>query len=87
MTCFSILLHFLGIGELYRSKTDVLPLSYQPPAAGPGAPVMQPMMGQSMMRPPFTGVAGVAPGAAAPGAPVTHHSLSLKIRLYFRMLV
>lgn len=28
--------------------------------------MMQPMMGQPMMRPPFTGAAG-----AAPGAPVT----------------
>ncbi|XP_028436619.1 clathrin coat assembly protein AP180 [Perca flavescens] len=42
-----------------------------PPAGGPGAPLMQPlmgqpMMGQPMMRPPFTVVAG----AAAPGAPI-----------------
>ncbi|XP_039661477.1 clathrin coat assembly protein AP180 isoform X12 [Perca fluviatilis] len=42
-----------------------------PPAGGPGAPLMQPlmgqpMMGQPMMRPPFSGVAG----AAAPGAPI-----------------
>lgn len=49
-------------------------LSVQPPAAGPGAPMMQPMMaqpmmGQPMMRPPFTGMAG-----AAPGAPVTHQT-------------
>ncbi|XP_006794887.1 clathrin coat assembly protein AP180 isoform X6 [Neolamprologus brichardi] len=54
----------------------VPPMSAQPgfgmpPAAGPGAPMMQPMMGQPMMRPPFTGVAGVAPGAAAPGAPLS----------------
>ncbi|KAF7656789.1 hypothetical protein LDENG_00036380 [Lucifuga dentata] len=47
-----------------------------PPAAGPGAPMMQPMMGQPMMgqpmmRPPFTGVAGTAPGAAALGAPLS----------------
>ncbi|XP_076006562.1 clathrin coat assembly protein AP180 [Genypterus blacodes] len=48
-----------------------------PPAAGPGAPMMQSMMGQSMMgqsmmRPAFPGVAGAAaPGAAAPGAPVS----------------
>uniref|UniRef100_UPI003AABD59B clathrin coat assembly protein AP180-like isoform X2 n=1 Tax=Centroberyx gerrardi TaxID=166262 RepID=UPI003AABD59B len=43
-----------------------------PPAAGPGAPMMQPMMGQPLMgqplmRTPFTG----APGAAAPGAPLS----------------
>lgn len=52
-----------------------LPCS-QPPTVGPGASMMQPMMGQPMMgqpmvRPPFTGMAGAAPGAAAPGAPVT----------------
>ncbi|XP_055358910.1 clathrin coat assembly protein AP180 isoform X16 [Betta splendens] len=55
----------------------IAPLSAQagfgmPPAAGPGAPMMQPMMGQPMMaqpmmRPPFTAVAG----AAAPGAPIS----------------
>jgi len=55
-----------------------LSLCYQPLAGGPGAPLMQsmmgqPMMGQPMMRPPFTGLAGAAPGAAAPGAPVTNH--------------
>lgn len=51
-------------------------LCYQPPTVGPGASMMQPimgqpMMGQPMMRAPFTGMAGAAPGAAAPGAPVT----------------
>lgn len=51
----------------------------QPPAGGPGAPMMpplmgQPLMGQPMMRPPFIGVGGAPPGAAAPGAPVTHHT-------------
>ncbi|XP_034554614.1 clathrin coat assembly protein AP180 [Notolabrus celidotus] len=61
----------------------VPPMSAQPgfgmpPAGGPGAPVMQPMMGPPLMgqpmrpvRPPFTGVAGAAPGAAAPGAPLS----------------
>ncbi|KAM6967617.1 clathrin coat assembly protein AP180 [Aplochiton taeniatus] len=40
-----------------------------PPAAGPGAPMMAPMMmSQPMMRPPFT---GATPGAAAPGAPLS----------------
>uniref|UniRef100_A0A1A8NG36 Clathrin coat assembly protein AP180 n=1 Tax=Nothobranchius pienaari TaxID=704102 RepID=A0A1A8NG36_9TELE len=38
------------------------------PAGGPGAPMIPPMMGQplmsqSMIRPPFTGVTGAAPGA------------------------
>lgn len=62
-----------------KSQSDVLSLSFQPPAAGPGAPMMQPMMaqpmmGQPMMRPTFTGVGGAAPGAAAPGAPVLNHT-------------
>ncbi|XP_013875928.1 clathrin coat assembly protein AP180 isoform X8 [Austrofundulus limnaeus] len=47
-----------------------------PPAGGPGAPIIppmmgQPLMGQPMMRPPFIGVAGATPGAAAPGAPIS----------------
>uniref|UniRef100_A0A1A7XD86 Clathrin coat assembly protein AP180 n=1 Tax=Iconisemion striatum TaxID=60296 RepID=A0A1A7XD86_9TELE len=51
----------------------VPPMSTQPgfgmaPAGGPGAPMIppmmgQPLMGQPMMRPAFTGVAGAAPGA------------------------
>nr|XP_019946552.1 PREDICTED: clathrin coat assembly protein AP180 isoform X8 [Paralichthys olivaceus] len=63
------------------SGAMVPPMSAQPcfampPAAGPGAPMMQPMMGQPMMvqpmmRPAFTGVAGAAPGVAAPGAPLS----------------
>uniref|UniRef100_H3C286 Clathrin coat assembly protein AP180 n=1 Tax=Tetraodon nigroviridis TaxID=99883 RepID=H3C286_TETNG len=52
-----------------------------PPTVGPGASMMQPMMGQPMMgqpmmRPPFTGMAGAAPGAAAPGAPVSSGAAS-----------
>ncbi|XP_016893536.1 LOW QUALITY PROTEIN: clathrin coat assembly protein AP180 [Cynoglossus semilaevis] len=59
----------------------VPPMSAQPgfgmpPAAGPGAPMMQPMMaqpmmGQPMMRPPFTGMAGAAPGAPLSPGPAT----------------
>nr|XP_033957960.1 clathrin coat assembly protein AP180 isoform X8 [Pseudochaenichthys georgianus] len=54
----------------------VPPMSAQPgfgmaPAGGPGAPMMQPMMGQTMMgqpmmRPPYAGGAGAAPGAPIP---------------------
>ncbi|XP_068999493.1 clathrin coat assembly protein AP180 [Embiotoca jacksoni] len=56
----------------------VPPMSAQPgfgmpPAAGPGAPMMQPMMGQPMMgqpmmRPSFTGVVGVAPLSPGPAS-------------------
>lgn len=50
-------------------------------SGAPGAPVMQPMMGQPMMgqpmmgqpmmRPPFAGAPGAAPGAAGTGAPLS----------------
>lgn len=61
-------------------------LCYQPPTVGPGASMMQPMMGQPMMgqpmmRPPFTGMAGAAPGAVAPGAPVTMSTGTIGIQL------
>ncbi|XP_067368014.1 clathrin coat assembly protein AP180-like [Channa argus] len=68
-------------GAAPPSAAIVPPLGAQPgfgmpPAAGPGAPMMQPimgqpMMGQPMMRAPFTGVAGAVPGTTAPGATIS----------------
>ncbi|XP_061674657.1 clathrin coat assembly protein AP180 isoform X4 [Syngnathoides biaculeatus] len=72
-----------GPGSASSTGTMVPPMSAQPgfgmaAAGGPGASMMQPMMGQPMMgqpimRPPFAGVVGHAPvgAATAPGAPLS----------------